>query len=85
MTHFGIPGVDGRLPSRGQHLWRGNVVRLDGRQAWVEVPALYGDNPAGPFDMIDFIDDVEARPGDRVLVAAVGGDQDDLVIVGKLK
>lgn len=85
MSALGIPGVDRLLPGLGGHLWRGNVVRMDGRQAWVEVPALYGDNPAGPFDMIDFIDDVEARPGDRVLVAAIGGDHDDLVIVGKLK
>lgn len=84
MSGFGIPGVDARLPSRGEHLWRADVVRVTGRQAWVEVPALFGDNPAGPYDMLD-LGDVEVVAGSRVLVAAMGGDQDDLVVIGKLR
>lgn len=80
---LGIPGVDRLVPGRGAHVWRANVIRLDGRRVWVEVPALFGDNPAGPFDVLD-TGEVEIHAGSRVLVTAVNGDQDDLVVIGKL-
>lgn len=80
---LGIPGVDRQIPGRGGHLWRGDVTRMDGRRAWVEVPALFGDNPAGPFDVLDT--GVPVTAGARVLVAAADGDQDDLIVVGVIK
>lgn len=81
---LGIPGVDRLEPGRGAHLWRANVVRAEGRSVWVEVPALFGDNPAGPHNVLD-MGDAELVAGDRVLVAAVNGDQDDLVVVGRIR
>lgn len=62
-----------RIPS----IWRATVDVVRGDQVYVRVPRLAGDSHLGPLPWTG------ARPGegDRVVVAAVAGRRDDLIII----
>lgn len=59
-------------------VWRGTVleVRGDGL-VWVKVPALAGEEPLGPLPVFGVV----VPSGTSVLVLAVGGRRDDLVVL----
>jgi len=57
-------------------LWRGTVVEITAGGAWVRIPRLTGDDPVGPLPTVP-----EVAAGDRVIVAAVEGRTDDLLIL----
>lgn len=58
--------------------WRGEVTRVTGGTAWVIVAAQW---PGQEIECAIFCDPKPSR-GDRVLVADVGGDTDDLAVIG---
>lgn len=62
-----------RIPS----IWRATVDVVRGDQVYVRVPRLTGDSHLGPLPWAG------ARPdeGDRVVLAAVAGRRDDLIII----
>lgn len=68
---------------------RGVITRTDGSAVWVSVPEFGGEH--GPLQWLRMPGrDAEGRPvtptapaaGDRVLVAAVADNPDDLIVVG---
>lgn len=65
-------------PGRIESVWRGTVTEVlaDG-MVWVEVPALAGAEPLGPLPVFG----TAAAPDAQVLVLAVGGRRDDLVVL----
>lgn len=66
-------------PGRIESVWRGAITEVlaDG-MVWVEVPALAGTEPLGPLPVFGT---AAAGPGAQVLVLAVGGRRDDLVVL----
>lgn len=65
---------------RGAHpsVWRGHVVNITGQAVWVRVPTLAQDDLTAtntvPGDL---------APGDRVIIAAVEGRVENLVVIAK--
>ena len=62
-------------------LWRGSVVEvLATGLVWVRIPRMSGQDPIGPLQT--------AQPGlvigDNVIVGAIGGDVNDLVVLHRL-
>lgn len=78
--------VSGNSPRRagGQDtvpaLWRGTVVEVTGAGFWCTVPHLAGVHPLGP--MPSAVQGVQV--GSRVIVAAIEGRKDDLLILTAL-
>ena len=65
-------------PGRVDAVWRGTIVEvLAGGMAWVTVPGLMGAEPVGPLQVFG----APAPLGAGVLVLAVGGRRDDLVVL----
>ncbi|MGL3805838.1 hypothetical protein ACSYDW_07035 [Paeniglutamicibacter sp. R2-26] len=66
------------VPGRVEAVWRGTITEvLSGGHVWVEVPGLAGAEPVGPLPVFG----AAAPLGTQVLVLAVGGRRDDLVVL----
>lgn len=66
------------VPGRVEAVWRGTIAEiLSSGHVWVEVPALAGSEPVGPLPVFG----ATAPLGAQVLVLAVGGRRDDLVVL----
>lgn len=62
----------------GAALWRGEVVEvLSSGLVWVLIPRMGGTDPIGPINAVP----AGLMPGDKVLVGAVGGDVNDLIVM----
>lgn len=61
--------------------WRGFCARSDDQGVYVVVPRLMGEEWVGP---VQWLAGAQPVVGDQVLVVAVEGRKDDLVVVGVL-
>ncbi|MCQ9384458.1 hypothetical protein [Brevibacterium moorei] len=61
---------------------RGTVKSVAGDRVWLLVPRWFQDEPVGPVQAVKGPEPY--AEGQRVLVAAVDGSRDDLIVLGVL-